>query len=186
MSLGRISARYAKSLIDLSSEQNKLERVKDDMEYFLAASEVRDLYLMLKSPIIHTATKRTIFRKLFSDRFDEVTSAFLDIILRKGRESYLVEIAEAFMDQYRIIRKISRVKLTTATELSAEKLDEIKNKILSAGVTLPNLELETSVDPEILGGFVLELGDKLYDASVSHQLEEMRRGFSKNTLNSFN
>lgn len=186
MSVQRISARYAKSLIDLASEQNKLERVKEDVEYFLEASRVRELYLLLKSPIVHTSTKRKVFQRLFSDRFDELTKAFLDIILRKGRESFLSEIAEAFLEQYRELKEISKVKLTTAIALTPEKLDEIRQKILSSGVTLPNLEMETTVDPEILGGFILELRDKQYDASVAHQLDEMRKTFTKNTLESIN
>jgi hypothetical protein len=64
MSAVRLSARYAKSLIDLAIEQNKLERVKEDVEYFHQASRVRDLHLLLKSPIVHTSTKRKVFGKL--------------------------------------------------------------------------------------------------------------------------
>src|SRR5262245_24542108 len=119
MSGERISARYAKSLIDLAIEQNKLEKIKEDVEYFQQAAHVRDLHLLLKSPIIHASTKRKIFDKLFS-AFDPLSKTFLDIILRKGRESYLAEIADAFIEQYRTIKKISSVKLTTATPVTAE------------------------------------------------------------------
>ena len=175
MSVERIAARYAKSLIDLASEQNKLERVREDIEYFQAAAKVRDLYLLLKSPIIHAGTKRKVFHKLFGEQFDQLTSAFLDIILRKGRESFLVDIARAFMEQYRLLMKISRIRLTTAAPLEESRVDEIREKIRSAGVTLTNIEIETQVDPGILGGFILEFEDRLYDASVSHQLEQMRR-----------
>jgi F-type H+-transporting ATPase subunit delta len=184
MSAERLSARYAKSLIDLSIEQDKLERVKEDVEYFLQASRVRDFYLLLRSPIVHTSTKRKIFNRLFAERFDVLSIAFLDIILRKGRETYLSEIAEAFLDQYRQIKKISNVKLTTATAITAEHLEEIKQKIRASGVTFPNLEVETRVDPAILGGFILEFGDKLYDASVAYQLEKRRKSLQKNTYES--
>jgi F-type H+-transporting ATPase subunit delta len=184
MSAVRLSARYAKSLIDLAIEQNKLERVKEDVEYFHQASRVRDLHLLLKSPIVHTSTKRKIFGKLFTDKFDQLSNAFLDIILRKGREAYLGEIAEAFLEQYREIKKISSVKLTTATPVTHERMEEIKQKIKDSGVTFPNVEFDTHVDPSILGGFVIEFGDKLYDASVAHQLERLRKGLKKNTYES--
>ncbi|HLF63064.1 MAG TPA: ATP synthase F1 subunit delta [Saprospiraceae bacterium] len=185
MSAERLSARYAKSLIDLAIEQDKLERVKEDVEYFHQAAQVRDLRLLLKSPIVHTSTKRKIFGKLFTEHFDLLSNAFLDIILRKGRESYLAEIAQAFLEQYREIKKISNVKLTTATSVTAERLEEIKQKIRASGVTFPNVEINTHIDPAILGGFILEFGDKLYDASVAHQLEQLRKGFVKNSYESF-
>ena len=175
MSVERIATRYAKSLIDLAVEQGKLERIREDMLYFLEAVKVRDLYLLLKSPIVHVGTKRTIVRQLFSSLFDELSYAFLDIILRKGREAYLPDIARAFMDQYRVIMQISQVRLTTATPFSEDKIEEIKQKIREAHVTAPNIEVEAHVDPKILGGFILEFENKLYDASVSHQLDEMRK-----------
>jgi F-type H+-transporting ATPase subunit delta len=184
MSVERIAARYAKSLIELSLDQSKLERVKDDMAYFQEAVEVRDLTLMLRSPIIHGATKRKVFEKLFKDKFDELTMAFLDIILRKGREFYLADIADAFMDQYRVIKQISRITLTTAVQLSDERLEEIKQQV--RGVTTPNIEVKQIIDPEIVGGFILAFGDRLYDASVSHKLEEMRKGFLRNSYEPIN
>jgi len=181
MSAERLSGRYAKSLIDLALEQDKLERIKEDIVYFHEASKVRDLHLLLKSPIVHASTKRRIFSKLFDERFDKLSVAFLDILLRKGRESYLTEIAEAFLEQYREIKQISIVDLTTAVALSNEQLEEIKQKIRASGITFQNVEVNAHVNPDILGGFVLEMDDRLYDASVAHQLAEMRRGFLKNT-----
>jgi len=177
----RLSARYAKSLIELAIDQNKLERVKEDVEYFYQASQVRDLQLLLKSPIVHTSTKRKIFAKLFGGQFDALSIAFLDILLRKGRESYLTEVAQAFMEQYRQIKQISIVELTTATPVSAERLEEIRQKIRSSEISFQNVEIDTHVDPDILGGFILEFEDRLYDASVAHQLEEMRKQFLKKT-----
>jgi F-type H+-transporting ATPase subunit delta len=161
MSAERISARYAKSLIDLAIEQ-----------------------MLLKSPIVNTSTKRKVFNRLFTERFDVLTNTFLDIILRKGRESYLEEIAQAFIEQYRVIKKISQVRLTTATQITKERLEEIRQKVRASGVTFPNVEIETHVDPSIVGGFIIELGDKLYDASVAHQLDVMRKAFNKNSYES--
>lgn len=184
MAAERISARYAKSLLDLAIEQNKLERVREDVAYFLEAAQVRDLRLLLRSPIIHTSTKRRIFEKLFSGHFDPLSIAFMDIILRKGREAYLADIAQAFVEQYRELKQISSVKLTTATPVTAERIEEIRQKVRASGITFPNVEIETHVKPSILGGFILEFGDKLYDASVAHQLDQMRKAFSKSRYES--
>ena len=186
MSVERIAGRYAKSLVDLAVEQDKLERVREDIEYFSEAAKIRELMLLLKSPIIHTSTKRKVFDQLFRSTFDGLSYAFLDIILRKGREAFLGEIAAAFMEQYRVIRQIAQIKLTTAVPLTDAKLEEIKEKVKAAGVTLPNIEVEATVNPKILGGFVLEFDDRLYDASVAHQLEQMRRELLNTTIESNN
>ncbi len=178
MSINTIASRYAKSLIDLAQEQDKLDRIRDDVEYFVDAAKVRDLYLLLKSPIVNTEKKNSIFKALFEERFDKMTFEFLKIILRKGREMYLPEIADSFVDQYRHINEISPVKLTTATTWTEEKLEEIKDKIRESNLTYKNIDLDVEVDSSILGGFVIEFEDKLYDASVLHQLEEMRKAFT--------
>ncbi len=180
MSVTRIASRYAKSLIDLAVEQDKLERVLEDVKTFQKAADDRDFYLLLKSPIINASKKQSIFNALFEDRFDEMTSAFIKIILNKGREAYLPEIADEFINQYKEIKHISTVKLTTAAPLGAETISRIKQKLVASTATEEHVELITKVDPDIVGGFVIEFDDKLYDESVTHKMELLRKEFSKN------
>lgn len=178
MSVQRIAARYAKSLIDLASEQNVLDAVVEDMQHFQQVASVRDFLLLLKSPIVHTSTKRNVFKKLFADDYQQMTRTFFDIVLRKGREPLLPEICNEFVAQYRAMKQISLVTLKTAAPLSENSLTEIKRKISEAQLTRSNVELASEVDESLLGGFVLEFEDKQYDVSVAHKLEEMRRTFS--------
>lgn len=180
MSVTRIASRYAKSLIDLSQEQNKLERVMGDLQAFQQATEQRDFYLLLKSPIVNPDKKGTILKEIFGGKFDELSMAFIDIILRKGRESYLPEIVAEFMNQYKALKHITTVKLTTATALSDESLNAIKAQLKGSSQTDTNIEIETAIDPDIIGGFVIEFDDKLYDASVAHRLNNLRKEFSGN------
>ena len=180
MSVSRISSRYAKSLMDLALERNELEAIKKDIIYFNEAVRNRDLYLLLKSPIINADKKNSIFKAVFGSKVGSTTMAFFDIIIRKGRETYLPEIAADFMGQYRDYNKISTVKITTAAPLSATSLDEIKAKLLSSSITMEKLEITEKVDPALIGGFIIEVGDRLYDASVAHKLDEMRKEFSGN------
>ena len=178
MSVQRIASRYAKSLIDLADEQGNLERVFEDILHFKQVCDVRDFYLLMKSPIVKASTKRKIFHRLFGEQYDKLTLAFFDIILRKGREAFLPEIANEFVEQYRDIKQISVVHLTTAVDLPEEQKEEFRKAIAAAGVTYPNIELDAEVDPEIMGGFVIEFDDKLYDASVAKQLAELKKQFS--------
>ena len=180
MSVIRIASRYAKSLIDLAVEQDNLERIREDIGTFQEAVKNRDLYLLLKSPIINAGKKQQVLDAIFGDRLDKTTNAFFRIILNKGRESVLPEIANAFVDQYKAIKHISTVKLTTATKLSDDTIERIKAQLTSSAATDSNIDLVTETNPDILGGFVIEFDDKLYDASVSHKLDQLRKEFSNN------
>ncbi|MEM9822015.1 MAG: ATP synthase F1 subunit delta [Bacteroidota bacterium] len=180
MSVTRVAPRYAKSLIDLAAEQNKLERVLEDIERFKEAAKNRDLYLLIKSPIINTTKKVQIFKQLFAEDFDELSMAFFNIILNKKRESFLIGIADEFIRQYRSLKEISTVKLVTATPIGESTLAGIKEKLLASTATGRHVEIVSSVDPSIIGGFVLEFDSQRYDASVAHKLETLKKEFTKN------
>ena len=118
----------------------------------------------------------------FGGRITEVTSKFFKIVLRKGRESYLPEIAAAFVEQYKAIKNISTVTLTSAAKLSDATMDAIKAKLAASGELSENIEFKTFIDASLIGGFRLEFGDdKLYDASVSYKLEQLKKEFKKNS-----
>lgn len=175
MSVQRIAGRYAKSLLDLAREQNKLDRVLEDVKSFQAASKNRDFYLLLKSPIVNARKKLSILDALFKDKYDEMTMAFLRILVNKGREPYLPEVAEEFITQYKKIKHISTVKVTTAKPMTAAAMEALKAKLTASDATAQSVEIETAVNPELIGGFILELDDKIYDASVAQKLEEVKR-----------
>ncbi len=180
MSVTRIATRYAKSLIELAIEQGKLEQVHSDINTVNAATQNRDLQLMLKSPIIHADKKIAVLDAIFKGKIDTLTSAYLHLLVNKGREGYVPEIATAFVIQYKLLKKITSVTVTTAAPLSDAVLGDLKKKLLASDITSDNLEVLTKIDPELIGGFVLEFDNKRYDASVSHKLEELKTQFMKN------
>lgn len=180
MSVSRISSRYAKSLMELSLERKEIEVVHKDIQYFVEAMKNRDLYLLLKSPIINGDKKLSIIKSVFGGKIGSTTMAFIEIIIKKGREMYLPEISIDFIHQYKIYNKITSVKITTATPLTPESMAQLKSKLLESRITTDKLEITEKVDPSIIGGFIIEVEDKLYNASVAHKLEEMRKCFSEN------
>ncbi|MCB0653774.1 MAG: ATP synthase F1 subunit delta [Saprospiraceae bacterium] len=163
--------------MDLAVEQNKLERVLEDVQSFRATTKVRDFHLLLKSPIVHATKKVNILKLLFGAKYDELTMAFLNIIINKGREPYLPEIADEFVAQYREMKGISSVKLITASAVSAEMLKSIEAKLMASAETDQSVEISTEVDPALIGGFVIEFQDKIYDASIAHNLEALKKEF---------
>lgn len=180
MSVQRIASRYAKSLLDLAVDQNKLERVLEDVQSFQEVSKIRDFKLMIKSPVIHAAKKADIMTKLFGDKYDKLTMAFLHILCTKNREAYLPEIAAEYIDQYKKLKKISEVKIISANPLSDAAVKAIHDKLKSSSYTNDNVEITTEVDPDLIGGFVIQFDDKLYDASIANKLNDLRKEFDEN------
>ena len=177
MSSYRIASRYAKSLIDLAISQGRLDLVLEDVEAFVKATENRDFALLLKSPLVKSDKKEKILDAIFQGKIDPLTNSFLHIIVRKGREAQLAEIGREFINQYREIKGISIVNVVSTEPLSEETLSSIRRKLVDSKLTRGNIQFNTSVDKNLIGGFVISFEDKLYDASVSHQLDELRKQF---------
>ena len=178
----RIAARYAKSIVDLAVEQNQLEEVCNDMKYLLKlCKSSREFYQLLRSPVIKGDTKHKIFLSVVGNNIGKLSQAFIQLLIRKGREASLPEIAASFVEQYNKIKGIHLVKLTTATPLSDGLQEEIKQKVKAAS-NMPEVELESLVKEEIIGGFMLEYDGNLIDASVQRDLRDVRRQFMENTF----
>ncbi|MBT8228870.1 MAG: ATP synthase F1 subunit delta [Bacteroidia bacterium] len=176
----RVASRYAKSLLDLGIETNIIDTLYDDICNFKEALSNRDLFLLVKSPIIKADKKIGILNTVFGERFNKVTMSFFDIITRKGRENFLPEITDSFISLYKKYKHITTVHLTTATPITESAMASIKRALQNSKVTDQQVEIETSVDPDLIGGFVIEMDDKLYDASVAHKLDEVKKQFLNN------
>ena len=171
----RLATRYAKSVLDLAVERNSLEAVLGDMRVLNGiCTESRDFEVMLRSPIISGDKKLSVINEILK-RFNvnEITHAFINLLVAKGRELTLPEIAAAFIDQYNILKNIRTVKLTTATPMHDAIKKTIESKIAS-DMPKDTIDLKTLVDDSLIGGFVLEVEDKLYDASVKKSLNDVR------------
>jgi F-type H+-transporting ATPase subunit delta len=180
----RIATRYAKSLIDLSKEQGSLDSSYADMTALHTAFENRDLFNLLKSPIIAPGKKAEIFQLLFEGKLSEITYKFLLLIIRKGRESVMPEIVNEFIVQYRKINNIVPVKVTSAVKLDDEAMASIEKRLFDTGTLDGKLLMSNVVNPEIIGGFQIEFEDKLIDASIAHKLDLLKRELNINLYES--
>ena len=175
MSLSRITERYAKSLLDLASDEGKITDVLNDIRGFIDLTKQRDVLNLLKSPIIKKDKKRRIFKELFDGKIDQMTMMFFNIVLNKGRESMLPEIASSFLNLYNASKNITEVELTTAVELDTQILDNIESKLSAKLKETGKVKILSKTKEDLLGGFVLKYGDNLYDASLAHKLSELRK-----------
>jgi F-type H+-transporting ATPase subunit delta len=176
----RLATRYAKSLIGLSIEKGQLENVFADMLWLQSVCKSnKDFVTMLKSPIIKSDKKQKIVEAITDGRISELTKGFNRLLIVKGRESNLPEIATAFVNQYKIHKNIFSIKLTTASPASEELKNAFINH-LKATTEMQLIELETVVNENIIGGIVLHVGDKLVDASIAYDLKHVARQFENN------
>lgn len=175
-----VATRYAKSLLQLALEQGKLEQVYADMQLVKSVYDSnREFAGFLKSPIINTDKKLAVLKSVFENKINEITIGFFSILTAKRRESYVGEIAKAFIAQYKEEKGITTAVVTSAAGIdkaSRERILELVKQQAKGEV-----ELVEKVDPSLIGGFVLRIGDKQIDASISRKLNELRKTFSENT-----
>ena len=176
----RLATRYAKALIDLSVEKDQLEEVFADMQWMKSVCQSnRDFVNMLRSPIIKADVKKKIVEAVTTGKISELTAAFNKLIITKGRESNIPEICNAFIEAYKEKKNIHTIKLITAAPVSEATKNAIVAQVKkSAG--FQNVELEEKVDTDLIGGFILQIGDKLVDVSIAYDLKNIARQFNNN------
>jgi F-type H+-transporting ATPase subunit delta len=175
----KVARRYAKSLLGLANEQGALDAVNSDMKSFVnVCRENRNLELMLANPIVHADKKKNILNGLFAHQMNKLTLAFFDIVIRKGREKYLVHIAKEFTEVYKVLKGIKTAEIISAVGLDDQLRARVYETVRNG--TQSEVELIEKVDKNLIGGFILRIGDTQYDASIVSNLRKLARAFSSN------
>ncbi|MEQ8363119.1 MAG: ATP synthase F1 subunit delta [Cyclobacteriaceae bacterium] len=180
MSDFRAASRYVRSLLGLAQEQGVLDEVHSDMQFISkTCNENLELVSLLRSPIIKSDKKKAILYKIFEGKVNKLTLAIIDIVTRKNREAILPSIAREFHNAYNDFKGIQKATITSTVALDPEIRKEVEGivKQLSDKKTI---ELEEKVDSSLIGGFVLNVGDKQLDASISSKLKALKLMFKKN------
>ena len=176
----RIAGRYAKSLIDLAKELDQVDVICADMKFVQSICKSNpDFVAVLRSPIIKPGTKEKIIKAITEGMVNITTSSFILLLIRKGRENNLPEIANAYIDQVNVLKDIHQLKITTAVPISEAVKDEIVAKVKSSS-PYKNIEIETVVKEELIGGFLLEMEGTLVDASILRDLNDIKKYFMDN------
>ena len=170
----RVSRRYARALLSLALENNILEEAYQDMILISHAfSYEKELKVVLQSPIIREVKKQNILRKLFGEKVHPLILHYILIIARKRRAALLDGISRQFIAEYKAHLNIEPVRVTTAFPID----DPMREKVLvvARGFTSKTIEFKEKVDPSIIGGFILDLGDRRYDASIKRKLNDLKK-----------
>jgi F-type H+-transporting ATPase subunit delta len=179
--MSQVAVRYAKSLIDLASERGQLDTAYADIRIILAACKnLKDFSLLLKSPLVKTDKKIAVFKSILKGQVSTLVEDFIMLLTRNRRESFLESISEEFIVQYKEKKNIITVTVTSAVGLDdviRKKIMDILNKWYKA-----EIEIVEKIDPKLIGGFVLRIGNKEADMSILRQLNQLKKDFNKSYL----
>jgi len=174
--MSRAAIRYAKAILDIAQTSGKAEAVNNDMKSIVAAvSENAELKDFLASPVIKMDVKKSAVSEIFSNVQAETNSLF-QLLLENKRFEILESIAVEYNKLYDQSNGVEVAKVTTAFPITPELQSKVLAKI--AEFSNKKITIENIVDPAIIGGFILRVGDKQYNASVASKLSELKREFA--------
>lgn len=174
MAIVKSSTPYAKALFDLAKESNSLDSIKSDVGLIKSvlsqSSEFRDF---ISNPTFKADKMNAFIHTIFNGKINEKTLSFLKVLVSKNRINQLDSVCESFNLLYNASLNLSDVKLTTAVAVS----DEVKKQIATDVVKNSNSNIENIIDPSILGGFIVEFDNKIFDNSVLSKLNKIKNKF---------
>jgi len=169
-----ISTRYAKALMMVGTENKCLDALKADMELISGTiSENQIFNQILDNPVIKPPQKRKVMAELLGKRVHLLTLNFINLIIRNRREIMLVDVARIFIDLYEKSKGIKRAHVISAIDMDnllKQQLQQQLNVLLKA-----NVQMTAETNPNLIGGFILRMGDQQFDASLSSALERMQK-----------
>lgn len=176
MSEIKISKRYARALFEFATEQNKIEEVKADMDYVYQLCQASDDFMkLLKSPVIKVAKKVEIIKAVFDGKLSELSMHYLEIISKSRRETFIPSIANQYILSYNDSIGLKIVDFESAYDMD----DKLKNQIIKAlsEQTGKQIQLKEKINKDLIGGFIVNMDNRQYDASIRARLTKLKAEF---------
>lgn len=168
------SRRYASALLSAAEEGNFLNQIVDELHMIKEVLEhSRDLVYALRSPLVKGDRKIHILEEIFKDSVGEKMFLFLKLVARKKRAGLLPEIIDEFQILLDEKRGVINVDITSASKLSEEQAEELVTKL--AAFTGKEIRPRMAINEQFIGGVAVKIGDTIYDGSISHQLQMLRK-----------
>ena len=183
MNGSRAAIRYAKAILSFALEQQKEVEVNDDM--LLVANTIKDskeLQLLLNSPVLKSELKKSALKEIFASKTSLLTIGLINLLIDNKRLPILGEVAKKYNVIFDSLKGIEVAKVTTAIPLTEELNQQVLRKVIE--ITGKQATIESIINPDIIGGFILRIGDIQYDASVANKLQVLKRQFENESFNS--
>jgi F-type H+-transporting ATPase subunit delta len=178
MAGSRAAIRYAKAVLSLATDQKKADSVNNDMKLMAnTINENIELAKMLNNAVVKSEDKKAVLLAVFP-KLNKISTDLFDVLISNKRVDILYDIAIHYSILFDTLKGKEVAKVTTAIPMT----EALEAKVLTKVKELTNKEivLENIVDENILGGFILRVGDKQYNASVSNKLNKLKREFTLN------
>ena len=178
MAGARAALRYAKAVLSLATDQKAVEAVNNDMKLITKTiADNKDLRVMLQNPVVRPSVKKIVLNEVFKNT-STITGNLVTTLITNKRIALLEQVASKYNLLYDTLNGIQIAKVTTAVPLT----DDLKTKVLAKVKELTGKEVEVVnlIDENILGGFILRVGDIQYNASIANKLNKLKREFTLN------
>jgi F-type H+-transporting ATPase subunit delta len=176
MSGSRAAVRYAKAILSFALEQNKEVQVNEDMLLITnTIEESEDLQLLLNSPVIKSDLKKAALKEVFATKITSLTTGLVNLLIDNKRLSIINDVAKRYTLLFDKLKGIEVAKVTTAFPLTEALNTQVLSKVKE--ITGKDATIENVINPDIIGGFILRIGDVQYDASVANKLQGLKRQF---------
>lgn len=176
----RAAKRYAKGMMMFAEEHGNTKEINQEMiDIKNSIENSRDLLTFLHSRALDPKRKNQIADELFKD-FSPSTRHFIKVVINNNREAALKTIAEEYTRMYNEANKVRIAKVVSAVALDKELIDQILEKSRELMGSEYTYEIENEVKPDLIGGFILTVGDKQIDTSVKTRLQELKKEFHIN------
>lgn len=175
-----VAYRYARSIFDLARDKGQLKAVQEDMRTVATTvAGSQELKVLLNSPVVKADKKTAILGRVFAGQVGAITSGFMEVLARKGREALLPQVAVAFTELYKQSEGIITAEVTSAVPLSEGARQQVRT-LVTDKYPGKSIDITEKVDAHLIGGIVIRVGDEQFDGSVSRRLHDLRRKFSEN------
>ena len=178
MDIGVISMRYARALLKSATDQKQEDTVYQDMMTVAKSYlDVPALRHTIDNPMLSKDKKEALLTTAAGEKPCQLTKAFIALVLKEDRENVMQFMANSYITLYRKQKNVIRGKLTTAARVSAQTEQKMRQMVESK--TNGTVEFETEVNPDIIGGFILEYDTFRMDASVKSKLNNILQTLKK-------
>lgn len=178
MAGARAAIRYAKAVLSLASDEKTSEVVNSEMKLIATTiSQNKELSDVLKSPVVNSSIKKSVLLEVFNNSSKSVLN-LIDTLISNNRIDILNDVAQKYNQLFDASRGIELATVTTAVALT----EDLKKKVLAKAkeLTGKDIEVENVIDESIIGGFILRIGDIQYNASITNQLNKLKKEFILN------
>jgi len=172
----KVSARYASSLLDSAIQKNLLDTVSNDIDFVSSVLKQNpNLNRMLENPVVKPEVKSSILEEIFKNKINSDSMEFLLFVVKKKREEILSSILEKFRELRDIKLGFVNVNVSVASEFNDSQKSELKSGLES--MLKKKVRMSYKIDDKLISGFIVQAGDTVYNASIKHQLDLLKKHF---------